>query len=140
MLVIDASAVVEVLTTDPVYIPDLARRVHDVEWMSAPGLIDYEVLNVLRKMVGRGDIDAEFAESSRLALRDLRLVRHPMTDTMSDRIWQLRHNVSAYDASYIALAEHLGMPLITTERRLAQGVHIMTSIDIESYFEPSASD
>lgn len=62
MLVIDASALVEVLTADPAYIPDLAARVHDVEWMNAPDLIDYEVLNVLRKLELRGDIDAELAE------------------------------------------------------------------------------
>lgn len=138
MLVIDASAVVEVLTADPVDIPELAQRVHNVEWMSAPDLIDYEVLNVLRKMVARGDVDADLAEWSRLALRNLRLSRFPMTDEMSDRIWQLRDNVSAYDASYVALAEHLGTPLVTTERRLTVGVQALTSIDIESYVVSSS--
>lgn len=140
MLVIDASAIVEVLTADPGDIPDLAHRIHDAEWMSAPDLLDYEVLNVLRKMLGRGDIDAELAESSRLALRDLRLTRHPLTDDMADRVWQLRHNVSAYDASYVTLAEHLRMPLITAERRLAEGVQALTSIDIESYVAPSSAE
>jgi predicted nucleic acid-binding protein len=133
VLVIDASALIEILTVDPCDIPDLARRVHDAEWMSAPDLVDYEVLNVLRKMVIRSDIDAELAEQSRLALRDLRLSRHPMTDDMSDRVWQLRHNASAYDASYIALAEVLGVPLVTAERRIADGLRGMTSVDIESY-------
>lgn len=135
MLVIDASAVIEVLTVDPAEIPDLAQRVHDAEWMSAPDLIDYEVLNVLRKMVARGDIDIELAEESRLALRDLRLSRHPMTDDMSDRVWQLRHNSSAYDASYLALAEHLDVPFVTAERRLSEGLQQLTSITIESYAE-----
>lgn len=133
MLVIDASALVEVLTVDPVDIPDLARRVHDVEWMSAPDLVDYEVLNVLRKMVLRGDIDAEFADECRLALRDLRLSRHPMTDDISDRVWQLRHNASAYDAAYLALAESLGVPLVTAERRMADGLQELTPIAIEGY-------
>ncbi len=133
MLVIDASALVEVLTADPAYIPDLAARVHDVEWMNAPDLIDYEVLNVLRKLELRGDIDAELAEGSWLALRDLRLSRHPLTDAMTDRIWQLRRNITAYDASYVALAEHLGMPLITAERRLAAASNDVTSAQIETY-------
>jgi len=62
MLVIDASALVELLTVDPDDEPDLASRVHEVEWMSAPDLIDYEVLNVLRKMVLRGDIEVELAQ------------------------------------------------------------------------------
>jgi predicted nucleic acid-binding protein len=133
MLVIDTSALVEVLTTDPAETPVLARRVHDVEWMSAPSLIDYEVLNVLRKLVLRGAIDVEFAEDCRRTLRALRLLRYPMTDELADRVWQLRHNASAYDASYVALAEHLNVPLVTAERRLAEGVRGLTTIPIESY-------
>ncbi len=133
MLVIDASALVEVLVVDPADIPALVGRVYDAEWLSAPDLIDYEILNVLRKMVLRGDIDAPLAEESRLALRTLRLVRHAMTDEMSDRVWQLRHNASAYDASYLVLAEHLGVSLVTAERRLAEGLLELTSATIESY-------
>lgn len=52
---------------------------------------------------------------------------------MTDRIWQLRHNITAYDASYVALAEHLGMPLITAERRLAAASNDVTSAQIETY-------
>jgi predicted nucleic acid-binding protein len=133
VLVIDASALVDLLTVDPGDIPELARRIHDVDWMSAPDLIDYEVLNVLRKMAIRGDIDAELAEDSRIALRDLRLSRHPMTDEMADRVWQLRSNASVYDASYVALAEVLRVPLVTSERRLAEGLKGLTSTEIESY-------
>ena len=133
MLVIDTSALAEVLITDPADIPRLARRVHDVEWMSAPSLIDYELLNVLRKLVLRGTIDPELAEDSRRALGALRLVRYPMTDELADRVWQLRHNASAYDASYVALAEQLNVPLVTAERRLAEGVRGLATIDIESY-------
>lgn len=133
MLVIDASALIEVLTADPADAPELARRVYDVEWMSAPDLVDYEVLNVLRRMVLRGDIETELAEASRQALRDLRLTRHPMTDEMSDRIWRLRENVTAYDAAYVALAEQLSVPLVTTDHRLCAGIQGATSIDVESY-------
>lgn len=133
MLVIDASALVEVLTTDPAETPDLARRLHDVEWMSAPSLIDYEVLNALRKLVLRGAIDAALAEDSRRTLRTLRLLRYPISDELADRVWQLRHNATAYDAAYVALAEHLNLPVVTAERRLAEGVQELTTIAIESY-------
>lgn len=133
MLVIDTSALVEVLTTDPAAIPELAQRVHDVEWMSAPSLVDYEVLNVLRKLVLRRSIDPELAEDCRRTLRALRLVRYPMDDELADRVWQLRHNVSAYDASFLALAEHLNVPLVTAERRLAVGVRGLTVVPVESY-------
>jgi predicted nucleic acid-binding protein len=133
MLVIDTSALVEVLTTDPDEIPELAHRVRDAEWMSAPSLIDYEILNVLRKLTLRGAIDLELAEDSRRTLQALRLVRYPMTDELADRVWQLRHNVSAYDASFVALAEQLNLPLVTAERRLAAGVRGLTTIPVESY-------
>lgn len=133
MLVIDASAVVEVLTADPADIPELARRVHDAEWMSAPEPVDYEVLNVLRRMVLRGEIEIELADASRWAFRDLRLTRHVMTYEMSDRIWQLRENVTAYDAAYVALAEQLSVPLVTADQRLGAGVRELTAIDVESY-------
>jgi predicted nucleic acid-binding protein len=133
MLVIDASALVEVLTADPDEIHELAQRIHDAEWMSAPDLIDYEVLNVLRRMVFGGDIDGDLAEAARLTLRDLRLTRYPLTDEMSDRVWQLRHNVSAYDASYVALAEQLDVPVVTADARLARGLQGSTSVKIETY-------
>lgn len=133
MLVIDTSALVEVLTTDPATIPKLAQRVHGVDWMSAPSLIDYEVLNVLRKLVLRQSIDIELAEDSRHTLRALRLVRYPMNEELADRVWQLRHNASAYDASFVALAEHLNVPLVTAERRLAEGVRGLTTVAVEPY-------
>lgn len=133
MLVVDASALVEVLTVDPDGIPELSRRLHSAEWMSAPELIDYEVLNVLRKLVLRGIIDGDFADTCRRRLGLLRVSRYSMSEEMSSRVWQLRDNASAYDASYLALAETLRVPLITTERRLAQGLAEFSSVPIESY-------
>jgi predicted nucleic acid-binding protein len=133
VIVIDASALIEVLTVDPREVAELARRVRDIDWMSAPSLIDYETLNVLRTMVARADIDSALADDARLALRDLRLTRHALTDELTERMWQLRHSLTAYDAAYIALAEQLDVPLITTDRRLADGAASLTSVPIERY-------
>ncbi|EID54897.1 type II toxin-antitoxin system VapC family toxin [Saccharomonospora xinjiangensis] len=133
MLVIDASALVDILTAAPESIPALAKRVQNAEWMMAPELIDYEVLNVLRKMVSRGMIGADFAGVCRLTLHDLRLERYSLTDSMADRVWELRHNASAYDAAYLALAETREVPLITSERRLAEGLRRLARTSIESY-------
>jgi predicted nucleic acid-binding protein len=140
VLVIDASALVEVLTDDPADIPELVARVRNAEWMSAPDLLDYEVLNVLRKMVLRKDIDVELAESCRLALADLRLSRYPLTEEMAERVWELRNGLSAYDAAYVVLAEHLGVPLITADRRLARAAMPLSAIRIEAYVGAGFSD
>ncbi len=90
-------------------------------------------MRVLRRMVLRGDIEIELAEASRWAFRDLRLTRHVMTYEMSDRICQLRENVTAHDAAYAALAEQLSVPLVTTDQRLGAGVRELTAIDVESH-------
>lgn len=133
MLVIDASALVEVLTSDPDENPVLIKRLVGADWMSAPYLLDYELHNVLRKMTSRGDIDEDLATAARLTFRQLRIVRHALSESMSDRVWVLRHNVSGYDASYLALAEELQVPLVTTERRLAGIPQTVARTAIESY-------
>lgn len=132
VLVVDASALVEIMSADPAA-PDLTRRIEQAEWLNAPDLIDYEVLNVLRKMVQRGDIDLAVAESSRTALRELRLVRHALNEESADRLWALRHNMSIYDAAYIALAERLDVPLVTMDLRLAAAATTLTIAAVEGY-------
>ena len=61
----------------------------------------------------------ERAQQALSALAELRVVRYPAT-RLIDRIWQLRENVTAYDAAYVALAELLAIPLVTTDARLAR--------------------
>lgn len=64
---------------------------------------------------------------------DLRLERYSLTDSMADRVWELRHNASGHDAAYLALAGTRELPLIVSERRLAEGVRRLARTSIESY-------
>ena len=86
---------------------------------AAPHLIDAEVGNALRSMVLRGDLEDEVGASARLMAERLVHRRHPVQGAVAARAWQLRHNLSFYDAVYVALAESLDCQLITADSRIA---------------------
>jgi predicted nucleic acid-binding protein len=88
------------------------------EVLHAPHLIDVEVTQVLRRLELAQVLEGARAKQALEDLRALRLVRHPHA-ALLDRVWSLRHNVTAYDALYLALSEALDAPLVTTDRRLA---------------------
>jgi len=81
--------------------------------------LDVEVTQVLRRLERAGTLSTGRAEEALDDLRALRIVRHP-TLGLLDRIWTLRRNLSAYDALYVALAEALEAPLVTTDQRLSR--------------------
>lgn len=117
MIVLDASAIVEVLLNS-----DLGNRI-DRRWTDmgeaqAPHLAGVEVLSVLRRLSAIGKISTERGKRavSRLATLPVERRAH---EPLLGRVWELRHNLSAYDATYVALAEALGAPLITCDARLA---------------------
>lgn len=87
--------------------------------LHAPVTIDAEILHGLRRQWIAGVINAELGAWAITVLAETEITRHPITPLV-DRIWSLRHNITAYDAGYVALAESLNAPLVTRDRRLSQ--------------------
>ncbi len=118
-VVVDASTLVAgVASTGP--LGDRARAMLRGRRRAAPHLIDAEVGNALRLMVLRGDLTDDVGASARLMAERLVHRRHPIQGAIAARAWQLRHNLSFYDALYIALAERLHCRLISADTRLAR--------------------
>lgn len=117
MVVVDTSAVLEALVgRDPDR--NLVERLSEDGDLHAPHLIDVELLHALRRLTANGDVSEERATDARSDYRELALTRYPHV-ALGDRIWELRHNLTAYDATFVALAEALQAPLLTCDRRLA---------------------
>ena len=117
MIVIDASVLATALGDDG----DDGRRARDRlngERLSAPELIDLEVASVFRRLCAADQLDPARAGHALTDLETLRLQRVPHRPLLR-RCWELRHNVTPYDAAYIALAEILGATLVTADHRLA---------------------
>jgi predicted nucleic acid-binding protein len=85
--------------------------------LAAPHLLPVEVSNVLRRAVNAGEISDDIASLAHADLLDLR-VELVSYDMVADRIWELRHNLTTYDAWYVAVAELLDAPLATLDQRL----------------------
>lgn len=118
MIVVDASALLEVLLRTPAAKAVEARLFEPGLTLHAPHLLDVEVAQVIRRFAARGDIDDTRGRAALADMADFPLHRYPH-DMLLPRIWDLRANVTAYDAAYIALAEALGAPLLTRDQRLA---------------------
>ena len=97
--------------------------------LAAPHLIDSEVTHVLRRLALRGELTAEDASLAMAAFMQLTLTRFPAED-LRVRMWSLRHNLSADDATYAALTEQLDATLLTTDARLAHATGPQCRIDI----------
>ncbi len=119
MIVLDASALVELLLGSSQGLRVAEHLEDNEQWVHVPHLADLEVLQVLRRLVTAKAIDDGLAGLAVGELQRLPLVRHSH-DTTLDRIWALRRNVTAYDAAYLALAEVLDATLLTCDRRLAR--------------------
>jgi predicted nucleic acid-binding protein len=121
VIVVDASAVLEVLLQTPAAPRIEARLFSPGETLHAPHRLDLEVVHVLRRYEATGEINAQRGQE---AINDLTAwpLRRYSHDLFLSHIWALRHNLTAYDAAYVALAETLDVPLVTCDARLAASV------------------
>jgi predicted nucleic acid-binding protein len=119
VIVVDASAVLELLLGGPAAVAVAERIGSPREVLHAPHLLDLEVAQVLRRYALAGAIDEMRGREALQDLGDLDLARHAH-DLFLPRVWELRSRVTAYDAAYLALSEALPAPLLTLDRRLAR--------------------
>jgi len=120
LIVLDASAVFAVLLDPGLGAERIRERIESPgESLHVPHLMDLEVLHVLRRQALRNALTRRRSAEALEDLTDIMFVRYPHT-SLVERIWELRHNLTAYDAAYVALAEALDAPLVTMDARLAQ--------------------
>lgn len=122
MIVTDASAIVEILINSPK--ADRAVAAMRGQQIHAPALVGFEVLSAIRGKVRGGDLTPGAALTAMMRFERVEdtLELWPLLEPMTDRAVKLRENVSAYDATYVALAEILGCPLVTGDARLGRAV------------------
>jgi predicted nucleic acid-binding protein len=119
MIVLDASAVVELLLDTPAG-RRVAARIEDPGLgIHAPHLLDVEATSALRRLERDGAIETDEAEAALDDLRALDLQRHSH-EPLLDQIWALRRNLSACDATYVALADAMDATLVTCDAKLAR--------------------
>ena len=118
MIVVDASALLEALLRTPAAAAVEQRLFEAGQSLHAPHLLVVEVAQVVRRYAANGAIEAERGRMALFDLADFPIRRYPHGFLLS-RVWQLRNNLTAYDAVYVALAEALDAPLLTRDRRLA---------------------
>lgn len=128
MIVVDASVLVTALADDAEDGDRVRSRLRG-ERLVAPHLIDVEVASAWRRLAAAGDLDERRASLAFEDLGSLRLQRVPH-DRLLARCWQLRHNLTIYDAAYVALAELLSTTLLTGDSKLAASPGIRCPVEV----------
>jgi predicted nucleic acid-binding protein len=129
VIVVDASALLEVLLRTPVAKAVEDRLFAPGQTLHAPHLLDVEIAQVIRRYAANKEIDSGRGRVALTDLADLSLRRYPH-DFLLPRIWELRDSLTAYDAAYVALAEALDTPLLTRDKRLAAAAGHHAQIDL----------
>jgi predicted nucleic acid-binding protein len=130
VIVLDASSAVAVLLNLGASASDIRVRLDRAdESLHVPHHFEVEVVNVLRRYTLNGTLSTERARLALNRLSDMRVTRYPHTALLS-RIWELKANVTAYDAAYIALAETLEAPLITGDELLSRAPGIRATVEL----------
>lgn len=129
MIVVDASALLDVLLRTPAAGAIEARLFEPGETLHAPHLVDLEVVQVIRRHAADGVIDARRGGAMLAYLAGFPLHRYPHYSLLP-RVWELRNNFTAYDAAYVALAETLAAPLLTLDRHLASAARHYTRVEV----------
>ena len=130
MLVLKASAALAAFLGTGVNSTSIRVRIEAPgESLHAPQLLDVEMLHALRGLVLRGDVSRARDEEVREDFASLRWSRYSHVAFL-DRIWELKDNLTAYDATYVALAEALSAPLVTTDARLARAPGIRADVEV----------
>lgn len=119
MIVLDASAILDLLLRTPNGDEVLARVSRETETLHAPEVVDLEVAQALRRHQAVRQLSSSRANEAMEDFLALDVARYAHRDLLP-RIWQLKSSLSAYDAAYVALAEVLRAPLLTTDQRLAR--------------------
>lgn len=124
MIVVDASAALAALLND-----GQARQLVGSERLHAPHLIDSEIASGLRRQVQRNQLSAADAWNALRTWRRLAVTRYPSYG-LFERMWEIRENLSAYDATYVALAASLDCPLVTAGARLGHASQARCTITV----------
>ena len=118
MIVLDSSAAVEWLLGLPLA-DAVSDRIVSADSLHAPALLDIEVAHVVRRYAAAGEIGDQAAERALQALADLDMVRYTH-ELLLPLVWTLRHNLTAYDTAFVALAAVFEAPLVTLDERIAK--------------------
>jgi len=128
VIVVDSAAVVDGLTA--VKGTDELRAHLTDEDLHAPTLLDFEIVSALRGLTLAGHLSPARAEDLLTDFADLPIQRWPSADVLRRRAFQLRDNVSSYNAAYVVLAEALDCPLVTRDARLARSTGHAAQIEV----------
>lgn len=128
MIVVDASIVVTALADDGPDGDRVRARLRG-ERLVAPHLIDIEVVSAWRRLAAAGDVDERRVALAMEDLRSIRLDRVPHVPLVG-RCWELRQNLTVYDATYVALAEAMDVALLTADAKLAAAPGLRCAVEL----------